>query len=135
MLVKRSRHKADHALTDLLICGSAPEIYRLSLSEGRFLTPLPLRSPAANACALSPAHGLFGAAGEDGCLECFDLRQRSSVGRVDVASAADSVRAGSWRLSPRRSSQNLRPTLCSIPPDCGSVDRKPEILDVDAENA
>ena len=82
-----------NAHADLLVCGSAPEVYRLSLSEGRFLTPLPLRSPAANACALSPAHGLFGAAGEDGCLECFDLRQRSSVGRVDVASAADAVRA------------------------------------------
>ena len=42
---------------DLLICGSAPEVFRLSLSEGRFLTPLSTRSPAANACSVSAAHG------------------------------------------------------------------------------
>jgi hypothetical protein len=34
---------------DLIIVGSAPEAYRLNLSEGRFLAPLPLSSGAANA--------------------------------------------------------------------------------------
>ena len=77
---------------DLLVCGSAPEIYRLSLSEGRFLTPLPSRSPGVNACGISPAHGLFAAAGEDGVLECFDLRQRTAAGHIDAAAASDSVR-------------------------------------------
>ena len=76
---------------DLLVCGSAPEIYRLSLSEGRFLTPLPSRSPGVNACGISPAHGLFAAAGEDGVLECFDLRQRTAVGHINAAAASDSV--------------------------------------------
>ncbi len=33
-------------------------------------------------------HGLFAAAGEDGTLECFDLRSRGSVGTLDAASAA-----------------------------------------------
>ena len=74
------------------MCGSAPEIYRLNLSEGRFLTPLPTASPAVNACGISPAHGLFGAAGEDGVLECFDLRQRAAVGTLNAAAACDSVR-------------------------------------------
>lgn len=65
---------------------------RLNLSEGCFLAPLPSQSPAVNACAVSPAHGLFAAAGEDGLLECFDLRQRRSAGTLDAAAAAGAVR-------------------------------------------
>jgi hypothetical protein len=37
---------------------------------------------------LSPSHGLFAAAGEDGLLECFDLRARSSIATLDAAAAA-----------------------------------------------
>jgi hypothetical protein len=64
------------ASAELLLAASAPEIYRMSLYEGRFMTPLLTRSPAVNAVGISPAHGLFAAAGEDGGLECFDPRQR-----------------------------------------------------------
>lgn len=39
----------DIDFADLIIVGSAPEAYRLNLSEGRFLAPLPLSSGAANA--------------------------------------------------------------------------------------
>lgn len=67
---------------------SAPEVYRINLSEGRFMTSLPTRSPAANALGVSPTHGLIGCAGEDGGLECFDLRQKASLGYLDAAAAA-----------------------------------------------
>jgi ribosome biogenesis protein ENP2 len=73
---------------ELLVAASAPEVYRLNLAEGRFLTPLTCRSPAVNACGISPAHGLLACAGEDGGLECFDLRQRDSVGRLNASAAA-----------------------------------------------
>ncbi|PSC72487.1 Nucleolar 10 [Micractinium conductrix] len=73
---------------ELLVAASAPEVYRLNLEEGRFLTPLSSRSPAVNACGISPAHGLLACAGEDGALECFDLRQRDSLGWLDAAGAA-----------------------------------------------
>ncbi|KXZ56503.1 hypothetical protein GPECTOR_1g450 [Gonium pectorale] len=73
---------------ELLVVGSAPEVYRLNLAEGRFMSPLPTTSPAVNACGICPAHGLFAAAGEDGQLECFDLRQRTAVGLLDAAAAA-----------------------------------------------
>jgi hypothetical protein len=33
-------------------------------------------------------HGLFAAGGEDGTLECFDLRARAAAGRLDAAAAA-----------------------------------------------
>lgn len=56
------------------------------------MAPLPSQSPAVNACAVCPAHGLFAAAGEDGMLECFDLRQRRSAGTLDAAAAAGAVR-------------------------------------------
>ena len=39
---------------------------------------------AANA-GLSPVHGLFGCAGEDGVLECFDLRMKNAAGSLDAA--------------------------------------------------
>ncbi|KAI8105935.1 hypothetical protein M9434_000514 [Picochlorum sp. BPE23] len=73
---------------ELLVTGSAPEVYRLNLSEGRFLSPLQTRSSAINACGISPSHGLFACAGEDGGLECFDVRQRESLGWMNAAAAS-----------------------------------------------
>jgi hypothetical protein len=64
---------------------------RLNLAEGCFLSPLQSGSPGVNACAVSPAHGLFAAAGEGGLLECFDLRQRRCAGALDAAAAAGAV--------------------------------------------
>lgn len=72
--------------TDIVVVGSASEIYRLSLSEGKFLTPLQSHASAINVCGYSPYHGLFGCAGENGILECFDLRASRSLGYVDVSS-------------------------------------------------
>lgn len=75
---------------DVLLACTFPslQVYRLNLAEGRFLAPLQSRSPAVNACGISPAHGLLACAGEDGALECFDLRQRDSLGWLDAAAAA-----------------------------------------------
>ena len=66
-------------------------VFRLNLAEGRFLSPLPAKSPGINACGISSAHGLFGCAGEDGVLECFDLRKRTSIGTLNAAAAAGAV--------------------------------------------
>ena len=64
---------------------------RLNLAEGRFLSPLPAKSPGINACGISSVHGLFGCAGDDGVLECFDLRKRTSIGTLNAAAAAGAV--------------------------------------------
>lgn len=64
---------------------------RLNLAEGRFLSPLPAKSPGINACGISGVHGLFGCAGDDGVLECFDLRKRTSIGTLNAAAAAGAV--------------------------------------------
>lgn len=60
----------------------------MNLAEGRFLSPLPAKSPGINACGISSVHGLFGCAGDDGVLECFDLRKRTSIGTLNAAAAA-----------------------------------------------
>lgn len=73
---------------ELYVAGSAPELWRLNLEEGRFMAPIPCQSPAVNSLGVSPAHGLLAAAGEGGLLECFDPRSRSSAGALDVALAA-----------------------------------------------
>lgn len=37
----------------------------------------------------SPVHGLIGCGGEDGFLECFDLRQKASAGRMFAVGAGN----------------------------------------------
>eukprot|EP00873_Tetraselmis_striata_P029749 jgi/Tetstr1/450013/TSEL_037060.t1 len=77
---------------DLVIGGSSQDIYRLNLSEGRFLAPLQCSSPAVNSVRVSPTHGLLAAAGDGGLLECFDLRMRKCAGTLDVADQVDGAR-------------------------------------------
>ena len=43
---------------------------------------------------VSPVHGLVCCAGNDGVLECVDIRQPSIVGSLDIASALEKVRRG-----------------------------------------
>ena len=85
---------------------------RLSLADGLFMAPLQSRSPAVNACGVAPAHGLVGCAGEDGWLECFDLRQRRSVGAMNAAAAMDAVRFSSPHCKPARTCVSLECVLC-----------------------
>ena len=56
-------------------------------------------APSTLVIGVSPVHGLFGGAGEDGLLECWDVRQRSSIGSLDVAAAAG---AGGQQLTAMR---------------------------------
>ncbi|CAN4118264.1 unnamed protein product [Withania somnifera] len=75
---------------DLLCAASSPDIYRINLEQGRLLSSLSTQSPALNVVSRSKVHGLVACGGEDGALECFDMRARSSVGRINaVAPAGD----------------------------------------------
>lgn len=74
-------------LAEIAVAGSAPEIWRFSLSEGRFLTPLPATAAAVNALGVSPVHGMMAAAGDDGVLECFDVRAAKAIGHLDVSAS------------------------------------------------
>ena len=62
-------------------------MYRLNLEKGRFLAPLEAKCEDLNVVGISPTHGLVAVGGGDGSVECFDLRQKRSVGRLHAAAA------------------------------------------------
>uniref|UniRef100_A0A803M631 Nucleolar protein 10 n=1 Tax=Chenopodium quinoa TaxID=63459 RepID=A0A803M631_CHEQI len=74
---------------DLLCAASSTDLYRINLSQGRFLAPLTTQSPGLNVVSRSNCHGLVACGGEDGAVECFDMRARSSVGRINAVAAAE----------------------------------------------
>ncbi|XP_057430255.1 uncharacterized protein LOC130723284 [Lotus japonicus] len=76
---------------DLLCAASSPELYRINLEQGRFLSSLNTQSPALNVVSRSKRHGLVACGGEDGAVECFDMRVRSSVGRIDAVGPSGDV--------------------------------------------
>ncbi|KAG5654569.1 hypothetical protein H0H81_000094 [Sphagnurus paluster] len=75
---------------DAYFSASGSEIYRLNLDQGRFMTPLELKSengdiPGVNVIDINPAHQLlaFGLEGH-GSVQFWDPRSRSSVGTLRV---------------------------------------------------
>jgi ribosome biogenesis protein ENP2 len=74
-------------LAQLIVGGSAPEIWRLSLYEGRFLPPLRTVIDGVNALGVCPAHGMVAAGGAGGLLECWDAREKGSLGAISAAAA------------------------------------------------
>ncbi|XBI06554.1 hypothetical protein VPH35_134559 [Triticum aestivum] len=76
---------------DLLCAASSSDLYRINLEQGRFLASLSSQSPAINVVTRSMIHGLVACGGEDGAVECFDMRRKSSVGRINTASSCEDV--------------------------------------------
>lgn len=74
---------------DLLCAGSSPDLFRINLAQGKFISSLSTKSPALNVVSRSKLHGLIACGGEDGAVECFDRRTKSSIGRIAAVSAAD----------------------------------------------
>ncbi|EOA23553.1 hypothetical protein CARUB_v10016747mg [Capsella rubella] len=69
---------------DLLCAASSPDLYRINLEQGRFLSPLSTQSPALNVVSRSSVHGLVACGGEDGAVEFFDMRIKSSAARINA---------------------------------------------------
>ncbi|KAL3534586.1 hypothetical protein ACH5RR_003047 [Cinchona calisaya] len=76
---------------DLICAASSPDLYRINLEQGRFLSSLNTQSPALNVVSRSKVHGLVACGGEDGAVECFDIRARSSVGRINAVAPAGDI--------------------------------------------
>ncbi|KAJ4806387.1 Embryo sac development arrest 7 [Rhynchospora pubera] len=76
---------------DLLCAASSPDIYRINLEQGRFLQSLTSQSPGINVISRSAIHGLIACGGEDGAVECFDMRQKSSVGRISTLASTNGI--------------------------------------------
>ncbi|PPS04701.1 hypothetical protein GOBAR_AA15975 [Gossypium barbadense] len=107
---------------DLLCAASSPDLYRINLEQGRFLSSLNTQSPALNVVSrrflgifsylsslpivldnmltrfadsriicfygFSKFHGLVACGGEDGAVQCFDMRMKTSIGRINAVSPA-----------------------------------------------
>ncbi|CAG8503801.1 11797_t:CDS:10, partial [Acaulospora morrowiae] len=88
---KFGRDLAYHYPTcDLLISGSSHEIYRLNLSQGRYLNSISTDSTSGvNVCVINPAHQLFGFGTDEGTVEFWDPRSRSRVGILAPSFASE----------------------------------------------
>nr|XP_054772894.1 nucleolar protein 10-like [Lytechinus pictus] len=63
----------------------SPEIYRINLEQGRFLSPFVADSVAINTCSVNPVHQLLAAGTIEGRVECWDPRTRRKAGVLDCA--------------------------------------------------
>eukprot|EP00330_Aristerostoma_sp_ATCC50986_P000683 CAMPEP_0114583810 /NCGR_PEP_ID=MMETSP0125-20121206/7500_1 /TAXON_ID=485358 ORGANISM="Aristerostoma sp., Strain ATCC 50986" /NCGR_SAMPLE_ID=MMETSP0125 /ASSEMBLY_ACC=CAM_ASM_000245 /LENGTH=297 /DNA_ID=CAMNT_0001777553 /DNA_START=367 /DNA_END=1260 /DNA_ORIENTATION=+ len=68
--------------SDILICGSSEDIWRMSLDEGKFLTPFQSDASEVNAIDYNPYLNIAMTAGNDGILETWDYRERKKVTKV-----------------------------------------------------
>ena len=69
---------------DLLLGGDSSSIYRLNLSQGRFLTSYETQQSAINVSTINPYHQLLTFGGADGGIEFWDPRSKSRVATLDV---------------------------------------------------
>ncbi|RZC43106.1 nucleolar protein 10 [Asbolus verrucosus] len=70
---------------DLFVVGASPDIYRLNLERGQFMTPYTSSASAINKCAINPVHNLFVCGTQEGRVEAWDPRSKSLVGTLDCA--------------------------------------------------
>ncbi|XP_022566903.1 nucleolar protein 10-like isoform X2 [Brassica napus] len=82
----------DNRSCDLICAASSPDLYRINLEQGRFLSPLSTQSPALNVVS-SNLHGLIACGGEDGAVECFDMRMKLSAARINAVAHGGDVAA------------------------------------------
>lgn len=62
-----------------------PDIYRLNLERGQFLSPFITDSTEINNCTINPVHQLVVVGTKEGRVEAWDPRSRNSVGKLDCA--------------------------------------------------
>lgn len=70
---------------DLYLVGASPDVYRLNLEQGQFLSPLVTEASEVNCCAINPVHQLFVCGTQEGKVEAWDPRTRNRVGMLDCA--------------------------------------------------
>lgn len=73
------------AACELYFGCDGPEVYRLSLDQGRFMNPITTEATAVNACRVNTCHNLVCLGTQEGKVEAFDPRSRSRVGVLDCA--------------------------------------------------
>ncbi|KAI6219314.1 Nucleolar protein 10 [Aphelenchoides fujianensis] len=72
--------------SDLFIVGNGPDVYRLNIEEGKFLSPLSTQADELNCCEFNDFHQLFVCGTSNGTVEAWDHRdgQRAGVLNCDL---------------------------------------------------
>lgn len=70
---------------DVFLVGSSPDIYRLNLERGQFMSPFTSESSDIMCCGINPVHYLLVCGTKEGKIEAWDPRSRSRVGILDCA--------------------------------------------------
>ncbi|CAG9771940.1 unnamed protein product [Ceutorhynchus assimilis] len=70
---------------DLFVVGASPDIYRLNLERGQFMTPYSSAASEINKCSVNPVHNLFVCGTQEGRVEAWDPRVKERVGILDCA--------------------------------------------------
>eukprot|EP00118_Oscarella_pearsei_P003857 m.16028 g.16028 ORF g.16028 m.16028 type:complete len:676 (+) comp26690_c0_seq2:18-2045(+) len=109
---KFGRDMAYHSSScDLYIVGSSPEIYRLNLELGRFVTSHVGNASCFNVCSINPEHQLLAVGSEEGKVECWDPRSRTCVGVLDVGLAVEMAQESESTVLPSVTSLNFNGSL------------------------
>ncbi|KAK4744721.1 hypothetical protein SAY87_011033 [Trapa incisa] len=109
---------------------SSPDLYWINLEQGRFLSPLSTRSPALNVVTRSKLHGLVVCGGEDGAVECFGMRSRSSVGRINAVAPPGYLDQPASASASASASSEIRPMPMNV---AAAVDRSRKAGDMDGD--
>lgn len=70
---------------ELHVAGAGPEVYRLNLELGRFMSPLVTQSSSNNVCTFNPNHFLLAIGNQDGVVECWDPRSKVRAGSLHLS--------------------------------------------------
>ncbi|XP_053394245.1 nucleolar protein 10-like [Mercenaria mercenaria] len=74
-----------NANCDLYVAGVSPEVYRINLEQGRFLSPVGTEAQEVRCCEFNDFQHLLACGTTEGHVECFDPRVRTRVGILDTA--------------------------------------------------
>ena len=78
---------------DLVVAASGPEIYRLNLEEGVFVSPFLSSNESVHSVSFSPSLEVLLAGGDKGVVEVFDYRLRSKACEIQMAAPVTHIKA------------------------------------------
>ena len=77
--------KYHYPLCDLYLAGASPEIYRLNLERGQFLSPFISSCSDINKIEINPIHNFVIFGTKEGKVEAWDPRNKTPIGTLDCA--------------------------------------------------
>ena len=69
---------------ELHVVGAGPDVYRINLELGRFMSPLLTQSSSNNVCTLNPNHYLLAVGNQEAVVECWDPRSKVRAGSLHL---------------------------------------------------